>query len=117
MLKGLGGLGDIGKMMKQAQEMQTKMAELQEKLETMEVSGAAGAGMVTAVCTGRGQLKSVTVDPSLFVSGDAEAKAVLEDLVVAAVNDAQSKAQEKAQEEMQALTAGLPLPPGMVPPS
>lgn len=112
MLKGLGALGDIGKMMKQAQEMQAKMAELQEKLETIEVEGASGAGMVKAVCTAKGALKSVTVDPSLLRPDEA---GVVQDLLVAAVNDAQEKAKARAQAEMQELTAGmgLPMPPGM----
>lgn len=113
MLKGLGGLGDIGKMMKQAQEMQAKMAELQQKLESIEVEGVAGAGMVRAVCTAKGVLKAVTIDPSLMKPEEAE---VAQDLIVAAVSDAQAKAQERAQAEMQELTSsmGLPLPPGML---
>ena len=110
MLKGLGALGDIGQMMKQAQEMQAKMAEIQERLETIEVEGAAGAGMVTAVCTAKGALRRVAIDPSCLGSEDKE---VLEDLIVAAVNDAQAKAQARAQDEMKELTAGLPLPPGV----
>lgn len=113
MLKGLGALGDIGKVMKQAQEMQAKLAEAQERLETIEVEGRSGAGMVLAVCTAKGALKSVTVDPSLLAGG--EEKEVLEDLIVAAVNDAQTKAQERAQAEMQEITAGMGLPPGMFP--
>ena len=112
MLKGLGALGDIGKVMKQAQEMQGKMAELQQRLETIEVEGASGAGMVRAVCTAKGVLRRVDIDPSLIKPDEA---AVIQDLVVAAVNDAQDKARDRAQEEMQKLTAdmGLPLPPGM----
>ena len=112
MLKGLGGLGDIGKMMKQAQEMQAKMAELQERLETIEVEGVAGAGMVKAVCSAKGVLKSVVIDPGLMKPEEA---AVVQDLVVAAVSDAQEKARERSQAEMQELTAGMgiPLPPGM----
>lgn len=110
MLKGLGGLGDIGKMMKQAQEMQAKMAEMQERLETIEVEGSAGAGLVSAVVSAKGTLRSVRVDPSLMKPEEAE---VAQDLIVAAVNDAQEKAKQRAQEEMQALTAGLPIPPGL----
>ncbi|MEM9723971.1 MAG: YbaB/EbfC family nucleoid-associated protein [Pseudomonadota bacterium] len=110
MLKGLGGLGDIGGMMKQAQEMQAKMTELQQRLETIEVEGASGAGMVKAVCTAKGALKSVSIDPSFLKPDEA---AVVQDLIVAAVTDAQEKARERAQREMQELTAGLPLPPGM----
>ncbi|MEO1292453.1 MAG: YbaB/EbfC family nucleoid-associated protein [Pseudomonadota bacterium] len=110
MLKGLGGLGNMGEMMKQVQEMQAKMAALQEKLETLEVEGSAGAGMVKAVCTAKGQVRRVEIDPSLM--GGAEEKEVLEDLIVAAVNDAQTKASERAQAEMSEITAGMPLPPG-----
>ena len=112
MLKGLGALGDIGKLMGQAQEMQAKMAELQERLETIEVEGAAGAGMVRAVCTAKGALKSVSIDPSFLKPDEAT---VVQDLIVAAVNDAQEKARERSQQEMQQLTAdmGIPMPPGM----
>ncbi|MCI4661596.1 MAG: YbaB/EbfC family nucleoid-associated protein [Neomegalonema sp.] len=113
MLKGLGGLGNMGKIMQQAQELQTKMAELQTRLEEIEVEGQAGAGMVKALVTCKGALRRVEIDPSLL--GNADEKEVLEDLVVAAVNDAQTKAAERAQQEMQELTAGLPIPPGMMP--
>ena len=104
------GLGDMGKLMKQAQEMQTKMAEAQAKLDDIEVEGEAGAGMVKAVATAKGVLKRLTVDPSLFNPDDKE---VVEDLIVAAVKDAQEKAQDAQQSEMGKLTEGLPLPPGM----
>ena len=104
------GLGDMGKLMKQAQEMQAKMAEAQAKLDEIEVEGEAGAGMVKAVATAKGELKRLTVDPSLFNPDDKE---VVEDLIVAAVKDAQAKAAETAQAEMGKLTEGLPLPPGM----
>lgn len=107
---GLGALGDINQMMKQAQEMQQKIAEIHERLETIEVEGSAGAGMVSAVCTAKGALRKVTIDPSCF---NGEDKQVLEDLVVAAVNDAQEKAKLRMEEEMKEVTAGLPLPPGM----
>ena len=110
MLKGLGALGDIGKLMGQAQELQQKMAELQNRLETLEVEGEAGAGMVRAVCSGKGALVRLSIDPTLV--GPDEDKAVIEDLVVAAVNDAQKKAKERAQKEMATVTEGLPIPPG-----
>lgn len=109
-LGGLGGLGDLGKMMQQAQEMQAKMGELHDRLETIEVEGEAGAGMVKARCTAKGAVRGVTIDPSLIKPDEKE---VLEDLITAAVNDAQSRAQERAEAEMKELTAGLPLPPGM----
>jgi DNA-binding YbaB/EbfC family protein len=110
MLKGLGQLGDMAKLMKQAQEMQTRMAEAQERLEALEVTGEAGAGLVRATATAKGQLKRLDIDPSLFVPEERE---VVEDLIVAAVQDAQARAQATAQEEMGKLTEGLALPPGM----
>lgn len=104
------GLGDMGKLMKQAQEMQEKLAEAQERVQAMEAEGASGGGMVRARVNGKGELRAVSIDPSLVQPDDRE---VLEDLIVAAVNDAQGKAQEMAQAEMAKLTEGLPLPPGM----
>ena len=104
------GLGDMGKLMKQAQEMQGKMEEAQAKLDTIEVEGEAGAGMVKAVASAKGSLKRLSIDPSLFNPDDKE---VVEDLIVAAVKDAQEKAAEAAQTEMAKVTEGLPLPPGM----
>ena len=110
MLKGLGGLGDMAKIMKQAQEMQTRMAEMQEALETMKVEGVSGAGLVKATATAKGELIGLDIDPSIFNQDDKE---VVEDLILAAIKDAQSKAQEKSQEEMAKLTEGMGLPPGM----
>ena len=111
----LKGLGDMARLMQEAQKMQERMGEAQEKIAGMEVEGSSGAGMVRAVATGAGELRSLDVDASL-VDGTEE-KAVLEDLIVAAVNDALSKAREAGQEEMAKLTEGLPLPPGFKPPS
>lgn len=111
MLKGLGALGDMGKLMKQAQEMQEKMAEAQEKVATLEAEGSAGAGLVRATATGQGTLSKLTVDPSLL--DGTEEKEVLEDLIVAAVNDAVAKARDAGQAEMAKITEGLQLPPGM----
>ena len=110
MLKGLGGLGDMAKMMKQAQEMQGKMAQMQEDLETIMVEGVSGAGLVKATATAKGELKGLDIDPSIFSGDDKE---VVEDLILAAIKDAQSKATERAQEEMSKMTEGLGLPPGM----
>jgi DNA-binding YbaB/EbfC family protein len=101
----------MGKLMKQAQEMQAKMTEAQERITGIEAEGSAGAGMVRAVATGQGELKSLQVDPSLL-DGTHE-KEVLEDLSVAAVNDAARKAREAGQAEMAKLTEGMGLPPGM----
>ena len=105
------GLGDMGKLMKQAQEMQSKMSEMTEKMADLVAEGSAGAGMVRATATGQGDVKSLEVDPSLLES--AEDKEVLEDLIVAAVNDAIKAAREAGQAEMAKITEGLPLPPGM----
>jgi DNA-binding YbaB/EbfC family protein len=110
MLKGLGGLGDMGKLMKQAQEMQTKVTEMQEQLATMTVTGESGAGLVKATSTAKGELTALDIDPSIFNEDDKE---VVEDLILAAIKDAQAKAQEKSQEEMAKLTEGMGLPPGM----
>ena len=110
MFKGLGGLGDMGKMMKAAQEMQGKMSQMQEEMVNIMVEGQAGAGMVNATCTARGDLKALNIDQTIFNIDDKE---VVEDLVVAAIKDAQQKAGEKAKEEMGKLTEGLGLPPGM----
>lgn len=105
------GLGDMGKLMKQAQEMQAKMAEATEKMSEIVGEGSSGAGMVKATASGQGDVKSLDVDASLLES--AEDKEVLEDLIVAAVNDAIKAAREAGQAEMAKVTEGLPLPPGM----
>jgi DNA-binding YbaB/EbfC family protein len=110
MLKGLGGLGDMAKMMKAAQEMQGKMAQLQEDMERITVEGQSGAGLVRATATAKGELTALSIDPSIFNADDRE---VVEDLILAAIKDAQAKASERAAEEMAKLTEGLGLPPGM----
>ncbi len=110
MLKGLGNLGDMAKMMKTAQEMQGKMAEMQESLESVTVTGESGAGLVKATATAKGELTGLEIDPSIFVPAEKE---VVEDLILAAIKDAQSKATERAQQEMGKLSEGLGLPPGM----
>lgn len=110
MLKGLGGLGDMAGMMKKAQEMQTKMAQMQDDLANVMVTGESGAGLVKATATAKGELTGLDIDPSIFNGDDKE---VVEDLILAAVKDAQSKAAEKAQQEMGKLTEGLGLPAGM----
>ena len=101
---------NIGQIMKQAQQMQQKMAELQNQLADLELTGAAGGGMVQALMNGKGVLRGLKIDPALVNADDVE---VLEDLVLAAVNDAKSKVESRVQEEMQKLTGGLALPPGM----
>ncbi len=110
MLKGLGSLGDMAGMMKKAQQMQTRMAELQEQMATMMVEGEAGTGLVKATCTAKGELKGLDIDPSIFNGDDKE---VVEDLILAAIKDAQTKAAERAQAEMAKLTEELGLPKDM----
>ena len=110
MFKGLGGLGDMTKMMKAAQDMQGKMAQMQEDMDKITVTGEAGAGLVKATATAKGDLTALDIDPSIFNGDDKE---VVEDLILAAIRDAQSKAAERAQAEMAKMTEGLGLPPGM----
>jgi DNA-binding YbaB/EbfC family protein len=110
MFKGLGGLGDMAGMMKKAQEMQGKMAEMQEEMHNIMVEGEAGAGLVKATCTAKGELKALDIDPSIFNGDDKE---VVEDLILAAIKDAQGKASDRAQDEMGKLTEGMGLPAGM----
>ena len=101
---------NLGQLMKQAQEMQEKMAEMQDSLVAIEVEGVAGAGLVTIVLNGKGAMQRLKIDPSLVKPEDAE---ILEDLIIAAHNDAKSKIEMRLQEETQKLMGGLPLPPGM----
>ncbi|MEP1520603.1 MULTISPECIES: YbaB/EbfC family nucleoid-associated protein [Ascidiaceihabitans] len=110
MFKGLGQLGDMAGMMKKAQEMQTKMAEMQDDLHNVMVVGESGAGLVKATASAKGDLKALDIDPSIF-NGDE--KEVVEDLILAAIKDAQAKAAAKAEAEMTKLTDGLGLPKDM----
>ena len=103
-MKNLAGL------MKQAQQMQSKMQEMQARLESIEVEGVAGAGLVAVTLNGKGELRRVKIDPKLADPADIE---MLEDLIVAAHRDAKSKIEAMAQDEMQKVTGGLQLPPGM----
>jgi len=110
MFKGLGGLGDMTKMLKAAKDMQGKMAEMQDGLASIIVEGVSGAGLVTATATAKGELTGLSIDPSIFSADDKE---VAEDLIVAAVRDAQTKAAERSQEEMRKITESLGLPADM----
>ena len=101
---------DIMGLMKQAQAMQQKLQDAQAELETLEVEGASGGGVVTVRVTGKGQLKAINIDPSLM---NPDEKEILEDLIVAAMNDARGKAERAMQERMEEVTKGLPLPPGL----
>ncbi|OUD09133.1 30S ribosomal protein S21 [Marivivens niveibacter] len=110
MFKGMGGLGDMAKMMKKAQEMQGKMQQMQDDLNNITVTGEAGAGLVKAVASAKGELKSLDIDPSIFSGDDKE---MVEDLILAAIKDAQSRASERSRQEMEKITSELGLPPGM----
>lgn len=102
--------GDLGKMMKQAQQLQAKMAEVQEEIQELEVTGSSGAGLVTVTLTGKGDMKRLTVDPTLMKPDEAD---ILEDLIVAAHADAKQKADQAVADKMAAVTGGLQLPAGM----
>jgi len=101
---------NFSQMMKQAQQMQARMAELQARLDQTEVTGQSGGGLVQATLTGKGQLRRIKIDPSLLKPDEVE---VVEDLVVAAVNDARQRVDAMVSEEMSKLSGGLQLPPGM----
>jgi nucleoid-associated protein EbfC len=100
---------DPMKMLRQVQQMQDRMQKLQKELETETVEATAGGGAVTVVATGAQKLVSVRIDPE--AAGDPE---MLQDLVVAAVNEAMEKSKEMAAAKMQAITAGMGLPPGLL---
>jgi DNA-binding YbaB/EbfC family protein len=113
MLKGLGalgGLGDMAKMMKAATEMQGKLAELQEDLARIVVTGEAGAGLVKARATAKGEVTGLDIDPSILVASEKE---VVEDLILAALHDAQLKAKTRSEQEMARLAEAMGMPPGM----
>jgi hypothetical protein len=101
---------DMMKLMKQAQQMQARVQQMQAELEEAETEGQAGAGMVKVVLTGKGQMKSVSIDPSLLKEDEKE---IVEDLILAAHNDAMQKNARMMEEKMKSATAGMPIPPGM----
>ena len=101
---------DLMGMMKAAQEMKGRMEEFQSKVADMTVEGRSGGGMVVVTLNGKGEMRGLKIDPSLFREDDVS---VLEDLILAAHNDAKSKAETEMNAKMQEMTAGLPLPPGM----
>ncbi len=109
-LGGLGGLGDMAKMMKAAQDMQTKMAEMQAEMASTIVLGEAGAGLVKARATAKGEVTGLDIDPSILVASEKE---VVEDLIIAAIKDAQAKGQQKMADEMRRMTEALGLPADM----
>ncbi len=97
-------------MMKQAQQLQTQMADMQQKLQQVEMSGISGGGMVTISINGKGEMKSIKIDPAL---ANAEEVDILEDLIIAAFNDAKAKIDNHTAEEMSKVTGGLNLPGGL----
>jgi hypothetical protein len=101
---------DMMKLMKQAQQMQAKVQQMQAELEEAETEGQAGAGMVKVVLSGKGQMRSVSIDPSLLKEDEKE---IVEDLILAAHNDAMQKNARMMEEKMKSATAGMPIPPGM----
>ena len=101
---------DIMKMMKQAQEIQGRMQKMQEDLVNLEVEGQSGAGLVKVKLNGKLDARSLKIDPSLIKPEEAE---MLEDLIVAAFQDAKGKAEAAVQAKMQEVTGGLSLPPGL----
>ena len=103
-MKNLSGL------MKQAQQMQAKMEEMQAKLQSMEIEGEAGAGLVKVMLNGKGDLRRIKLDPKVIDPADAE---MLEDLIIAAHANARQKLEAATAAEMQKVTGGLQLPPGM----
>jgi DNA-binding YbaB/EbfC family protein len=103
-------MADFLGMMKQAATLQAKMQEMQAELDHIEVEGTAGGGLVTVRLSAKGDMKSMSVDPSLLKPDEKE---IVEDLVVAAHADAKRKAEAIMQDKMKALTGGLPLPPGL----
>jgi nucleoid-associated protein EbfC len=101
---------DMLNLMKQAQAVQAKMQEVQSEMERLEVEGQSGGGLVRVTLTAKGQMKALAVDASLLKPDDKE---MLEDLIVAAHEDARKKAERLIEEKMKTITAGLSLPPGL----
>ena len=101
------GKGELGDMMKQVQKMQGRMAEMQAELESTEVEGTSGGGMVKVIANGKNEIVSITIDPEVIEKDDVE---MLQDLIVAAVNQSREKVQELQMEQMSGMTGGLNIP-------
>ena len=101
---------NISQIMKQAKVMQEKMAEVQKKIEETEVEGNSGGGVVSVIMDGKHNLKKIKIDPNLIDKNEIE---VLEDLIVAAVNDATKKIAENMSNQLGSISGGMNLPPGM----
>ena len=104
----IGNNMDFSKMLEQAQEMQKKMADAKESLKNISVEGESGGGGIKVILNGNGEMISIQIDPKIL----AEEKSVIEDLIVAATNNAKKNVESKTQEEMSKLTGGLQLPTG-----
>ncbi len=105
-----GKMGDMGKMMKQAQEMQAKMGDMQAEIELLTAQGVSGGGLVKVTLNGKGLIKAMHIDPSLITPDEAE---ILEDLIMAAHNDAKQKSEAMVAEKTKEIMGGLQLPEGM----
>lgn len=101
---------DLMKLMQQAGQIQARMQKMQEELASLELEGQSGAGLVSVTLNGKGEMRGVRIDPSLMKPGEAE---IVEDLILAAHQDARAKVEATMQERIQEVTGGLPLPPGM----
>ncbi|MBD0413370.1 YbaB/EbfC family nucleoid-associated protein [Oryzicola mucosus] len=101
---------DLLGLMGKAKEMQAKLQAMQDEVAQMEATGQSGGGLVSVTLSGKSDLKALKIDPSLLKADEVE---ILEDLIVAAHNDAKAKVEAQMQEKTKALTAGLPIPPGM----
>ena len=110
MIKGLGSFGEMAGLMKKAKEVQEKMVQLQEDLANITVVGESGAGLVKATANAKGTLTALDIDPSIF---NPDEKEVVEDLILAAVKEAQTKAEAKSSAEMQRLQESMGLPAGV----
>jgi hypothetical protein len=100
-------MSDFSQILQLGQQMQGRISQMQTELKERAVTGSAGGGMVTATADGKGHIRAVKIDPAVLGDADAE---MLEDLVVAAIHDAQRRAEEVYQEELRKVTGGLPLP-------
>ncbi|HEV7416357.1 MAG TPA: YbaB/EbfC family nucleoid-associated protein [Tianweitania sediminis] len=101
---------DLMGLMSKAKEMQSKFQTMQEEMANIEATGQSGGGLVSVTLSGKSEMKALKIDPSLFKEDEVE---ILEDLILAAHNDARAKVEAMTQEKTRELTAGLPLPPGM----
>jgi nucleoid-associated protein EbfC len=101
---------DLMKMMKQAQELQSRMQKVQEELAALEIEGQSGAGAVRVTLNGKGEMRALRIDPDIMKPNEAE---IVEDLIIAAFQDAKTKVESAMQARMQEIAGGLPLPPGL----